>query len=124
MPTLVLHPKGKLLSKWGQRDLVDLPVEEDVLLFIKNLRDFYMQNRDMMCFGNMVKPLPYKTEEVVYWNTEYGRSYIAQQVLTSAYELDGNRMQVFVNHNTEDKIIDFLGEPITVKALSVLKVTI
>lgn len=121
MPTLVLHPTGKVLSKWGQKNLDDLPIEEDVLLFIKNLRAFYIQNRDMMCFGNMIKPLPYKTNEVVYLNTEYGRSYTAQEVLTVAYEANGEKMQIFVNYNTEDKTIEFLGEKITVNALSVLK---
>ena len=121
MPTLVLSPKGCILSKWGQRDIEDIPVEQDVLTFIKNLREFYMQNRESMCYGNMVKPLPYETGTVTYWNTEYGRSYTAEEVLSAAYELDGRKMQIFVNYNTEDKTIDFVGEKITIKALSVAK---
>ena len=122
MPTLVLHPTGKLLSKWGQRDLDDLPVEEDVLAFIKNLREFYMQNLDIMCFGNMIKPLPYKTAEVTYFNTEYGRSYTAQEVLTAAYALDESKIQIFVNYNKEDKTIEVRGKQITVDGLSVAKI--
>lgn len=120
MPTLILHPKGKLLSKWGQRDLDNLPVEEDVLAFIKNLREFYLENLAFLCYGNMVKPCPYETGEVTY-DCEYGRSYVAEEVLTSAFEYGGQKIQIFVNYHSEDKTISFMGEKITVKALSVCK---
>ena len=120
MPTIVLHPKGKFLSYWGQRDLTSLPVEEDVVALIKNLRAFYMENKELMCFGNMVKPLPYKTEEVIF-ACDFGRSYVAEQVLTAAYSLDGVTAQIFVNYNKEEKTIVFQGETITIKAFSVVK---
>ena len=121
MPTLVLSPKGCLQSYWGQRDLTEVPVEEDVLTFVKNLRDFYMQNRDIMCFGNMVKPLAYETETVTYRNSLYARSYVAEEVLSTAFELDGKRMQIFVNYNKEEKTIQCGGEQITIRGLSVCK---
>ena len=120
MPTLVLNPKGFIQSKWGQRDFTELPVEEEVLTLIKNFRTFYMENRDMMCFGKMIKPLTYKTGEITY-ACEYGRSYTAQEVLSAAYEFDGKKMQIFVNYNNEDKCIELCGEQITVKAFSVFK---
>ena len=124
MPTIVLHPKGKILSNWGQRTLDDLPVEEDVLTFMKNLRSFYMENHDLMCFGNIVKPLPYETDEVTYVNTLYCRSYTAQEVLSAAYELDGKKTQIFVNYNTEEKTIEVNGNNLTISALSVAKMEI
>lgn len=120
MPTIVLNPKGKILSFWGQRDLSSLPVEEDVLAFMKNLRAFYMDNKELMCCGNMVKPLPYKTGEITF-ACDYGRSYTTEEVLTAAYSLDGSTIQIFVNFNKEDKVIEFQGELLTVKAFSVLK---
>ena len=120
MPTIVLNPKGKILSFWGQRDLSSLPVEEDVLAFMKNLRAFYMDNKELMCCGNMVKPLPYKTGEITF-ACDYGRSYTTEEVLTAAYSLDGSTIQIFVNFNKEDKVIEFQGELHTVKAFSVLK---
>ena len=120
MPTIVLNPKGKILSFWGQRDLSSLPVEEDVLAFMKNLRDFYLENKELMCCGNMVKPLPYKTGEITF-ACDYGRSYTTEEVLTAAYSLDGMTMQIFVNFNKEDKVIEFQDEQLTVKAFSVLK---
>ncbi len=120
MPTLVLSPKGFLQSKWGQRDFTELPVEEEVLALIKNLRTFYLENRDLMCFGNMVKPLPYQTQEIVY-PCEYGRSYIAEEVLSTAFEYAGKKMQIFVNYNNADKAIEWNGERILVKAFSVEK---
>ena len=124
MPTIVLNPKGFLQSYWGQRDFTDVPVEEDVLAFMKNLRDFYILNRDIMCFGNMVKPLAYETGTVTYRNDLYGRSYTAEEVLSTAYELDGKKMQIFVNYNTQDKKIIFGGKEIVIKALSVYAETI
>ena len=120
MPTVVLSPAGCILSKWGQRDLTNLPVEEDVLYFIKNLRAFYMENKEIMCKGNMIKPLPYTTGTVTY-ACEYGRSYEAEEVLSAAYELDGEKMQIFVNYHLEEKIVICNGERIAVPALSVLK---
>ena len=121
MPTLVLNPKGFLQSYWGQRDFSDVPVEEDILAFVKNLRDFYMANKDIMCLGNMIKPLPYKTGEVTYHNHEYGRSYVAEEVLSTAYEYGGEKMQIFVNYNKDAKTVEWKGESITIDGFSVLK---
>ena len=42
-------------------------------------------------------------------------------VLTSAYEFEGEKIQLFINFNEEDKTIEFRGEQVTVKALSVIK---
>lgn len=119
MPTIVLNPKGFIQSNWGQRDFSDIPVEEDVLTFLKNLRDFYMANLDIMCYGNMIKPKTYETGTVTYRNDLYARSYETAEVLSTAYELDGRKMQIFVNYHTEDKTVRFQGKDITVKALSV-----
>ena len=121
MPTIVLNPKGFMQSYWGQRDFTDVPVEADVLEFIKNLRQFYMENRDVMCYGNMIKPLSYSTGEVTYLNHVFGRSYTTEEVLSTAYELDGNKMQLFVNFNKEEKTVICQGEKITIPALSVYK---
>ena len=122
MPTLVLSPKGCIQSYWGQRDLEDLPVEEDVLMFLKNLRDFYMENRDIMCFGNRVKTTRYTTGEITYRNDLYARSYTAEEVLTAAYELDGRKMQIFVNYNKEPKTIECGEKTITLDPFSVVKI--
>lgn len=124
MPTLVLNPKGFIQSYWGQRDFTDIPVEEDVLTFVKNLRAFYMQNVDFMCFGNMVKPLAYETGTVTYRNDLYGRSYTAEEVVSAAYEFDGKKIQIFVNYNTESKTVVVNGERLTVEGLSVVKIEV
>jgi hypothetical protein len=122
MPTIVLSPIGRIVSYWGQRDFSEnkLPEETDVLAFIKTLRDFYLENKEIMCKGNMVKPLPYTTGEIRY-ACEYGRSYVAEEVLSNAFELDGEKMQIFVNHTKEDKQIEWKGMQLIVPALSVIK---
>ncbi len=122
MPTLVLNPKGFIQSYWGQRDFTDIPVEEEVLTFVKNLREFYMQNLDFMCFGNMVKPLAYETGSVTYRNDLYARSYTAKEVVSTAYEFDGKKIQIFVNYNTGAKMVVVNGKRLTVEGLSVAKI--
>ena len=119
MPTLVLNPKGFLQSFWGQRDFTDVPVEEDVLVFLKNLREFYLSHKEHMCFGNMVKPLPYTGEDITYLNHLYGRSHTDRDVLSTAYEYQGEKIQIFVNYNTVEKTLECGGESITIPALSV-----
>ena len=56
----------------------------------------------------MIKPQPYTTKEVVF-DCEYGRSYVAEEVLSTAFALDDEKMQIFVNYNTEEKTIEFNG---------------
>ena len=121
MPTLVLNPKGFLQSFWGQRDFTDLPVEEDVLALLKNMRDFYTENRDIMCYGNMVKPLAYTCGTVTYHNPLYARSYTDREILSTAFALDGKKMQIFVNYNKDDKSVECNGESIVIPALSIIK---
>ena len=109
------------MAYWGQRDFDNLPNEESVLKFIKNLREFYLENIKFTCYGNMIKPLPYKTNMITFRDPLYGRTYETEVVLTSAYEIDGKKIQLFINYNEEDKVVEFKGEQITVKALSVIK---
>ena len=120
MPTLVLNAKGFLLSYWGQRNFEKVPVEKDVLAFIKNLREFYLDNKEFMCFGNMQKPLPYETGMITF-PCDYGRSYTTEEVLSTAYEYAGEKMQIFVNYNLEKKTIVFNGESLEIDGLSVIK---
>ena len=121
MPTIVLSPKGMMMSYWGQRDYDNLPNEDDVLTLIKNLRECYLENIKFTCYGNMIKPLPYKTEIKTFVNSLYGRTYDTEVVLTSAYEFEGEKIQLFINFNEEDKTIEFRGEQVTIKALSAIK---
>ena len=124
MPTIVLNAKGFIQSYWGQRDFADVPVEEDVLTFVKNLRAFYLENLKHMCYGNMVKPLAYQTGEVTYRNDLYARSYTAEEVLSTAYEYGGKKIQIFVNYNLEPKTVTVEGKELSVDGLSVIKIDI
>lgn len=120
MLTFVLNPKGFIQSKWGQVDFSAIPNQEHVLTFASNLREFYIDNANILCNGNMIKPQPYTTGGNTF-ACEYGRSYVAEEVLSTAFEYGKQRMQIFVNYNDVDKKITFMGEEITIGALSVYK---
>lgn len=124
MLTLILHPQGFLISNWGQRNMEDRPEKDDVMTFVKNIREFYLQNADFMRYGNMIKPHPYKTEQVVFRNDYYARSYTAEKVLSTAFEFGGRKIQIFANYNANDEQIEVDGQTITIKSLSVEKIEI
>ena len=123
MPTIVLNPKGFIQQKWGQRDFSEVPVEKDVLAFIKNMRDFYLENKQFMCYGNMIKPLAYKTNKIVF-DCEYGRTYEDCEVLSTAYEFGGQKIQIFANYNLIAKTVEICGKEIEVQPLSIVKIKI
>ncbi|MBQ7374226.1 MAG: hypothetical protein IJW64_06700 [Clostridia bacterium] len=123
MPTIVLNAKGFIQQKWGQRDFTEVPIEKDVLTFIKNMREFYIENKQFTCYGNMIKPLAYETGEVTF-DCEYGRKYTDKEVLSTAYEFGGEKIQIFANYNLTAKTVNVGGKEVEIQPLSVVKINI
>jgi len=96
--TLVMTPDGELMNNWGCHDFSRLPDKQRTLLFLTRLRRFYQEQAGSYLYrGNMIKPLMYTCEEISFPSVT-GRLIPVPSVLSTAWEADGHRVQIFVNH--------------------------
>lgn len=116
--TLVLTPDGNIFPNWGCHDFSFIPNRERALSFITNMTHFYSEEAKPFLFnGRMIKPLPY-VSEMTYVTRADGDRIDVPSVLSTAWESDGKRAQIFVNHTESDVTVSFNGEEFTVPALS------
>lgn len=120
-PTLILNPKGFLQAYWGQREMNDVPNEEEVLTLISNLKKFYDENVRFMCYGSMIKPLPYECG-IKKYNTRFGNIFEDLEVISSAYKYEEEKMQLFINYNKDKKSIKVNDKVIEIEGLSIIKI--
>ena len=73
--------------------------------------------------GKMIKPIAFETEEISY-ACDFGRTYKTEEILSTAFALDGQKIQIFVNFQKQEKTIIFNGEEMVIPALSVCKKSI
>ena len=66
--------------------------------------------------GKMIKPHEYKCEYSQY-STEKGKVLDIENVFSTAWEADGKRVQIFVNHTAQKQTIEFAGKTIVIEAL-------
>ena len=117
--TLVLTPDGKLLNNWGSRNFDGGPDLSKVLRLVANLQKFQAEAGAYLSRGRMVKPLPYRCSGNVYRiDSPLERTYEAPDVFSTAWELDGKRVQIFVNHTEKPVEVAFAGETFLVDAMN------
>ena len=108
--TIVLTPDGRIMPNWGTKDFDCCPDKSRVLAFIKNLTDFYRNEAKPYLFnGRMIKGL-----DVVCDTAPFGHNL--PEILTTAWEADGKRVQMLVNPFDEDKTCSLDGKTVTVPA--------
>ena len=114
--TLVLTPTGELFTNWGNHDFTKLPDRALAYAFAKNMGRFQQTLGDLLICGRMIAPLAYECETEDF---PASRGYVctAKKVLSTAWELDGKRVQIFVNHTTEAVTVQVDGREILVPAL-------
>lgn len=101
MLTVVLGEDGKISYAWGNDCFRYHTDKEDACRILKNLNGWRQEaGRNYLHMGKMVKPLPVScgTNRFI---KEDGDPLEVDQVLTSAYEFAGQRMQFVVNYNRE-----------------------
>ncbi len=104
--TLILQPtlNKTLMANWGCRDFEHNPDFEKALTLAANLHRFYAgEAGPYLHAGRMIKPMPMECQTVSVRMTNGGQMEIPA-VFTSAWEADGKRVQIFVNH-TEAEIV-------------------
>lgn len=116
--TVTLMPNGEFMPNWGCRDFSVLPDKKTHLAFIKRLMEFYRGTAKQFLFaGRMVKPLPVKCPTISV-TTIFGYTQELPAVFSTAWEANGERAQIFVNHTNEPITCHWNSTKISLPALS------
>ena len=115
--TIVLTPFGKIMTNWGNHNFDILPDKDRAVQFAANMQKFYKEKAFKFLYdGKMIKPLEIECTSQEY--PKYGnQTTVIPDVYTSAWEKDGEKAQIFVNHTLEDVTVKVDGKEIVVAAL-------
>ena len=117
--TLVLTPDGRLMTNWSNHDFDHLPDKERALRFVANLVKFYKEKAgDFLYNARMIEHMPFDCDSVPVHLYYYGNyeSYLPA-VYSSAWEKNGKKVQIFVNHTESDVTLEVGTNKVVVKAL-------
>lgn len=116
--TVTLMPNGEFMPNWGCRDFSALPDKTTHLGFIKRLMEFYRgPAKDFLFAGRMIKALPVECPSISV-KTIFGYEQELPAVFFTAWESDGKRAQIFVNHTANDVACRWNNQEFTIPALS------
>ena len=115
--TIVLTPFGKIMTNWGNHNFDILPDKDRAVQFAANMQKFYKEKAFKFLYdGRMIKPLEIQCSSEEY--PKYGnQTTVIPDVYTSAWEKDGEKAQIFVNHTLKDVTVKVDGKEIVVPSL-------
>ncbi len=117
--SLILTPEGKLLHSWEFRNSESDPDMDKCLQFAANMQKFLSETGEYLSRGRMIKPHPYQCTVRRYkMSNTPDFTCEVPDALSTAWEYDGRRMQLFVNHTDSPLQLSFENESFTVEALS------
>ena len=112
------------MANWGTREFDVLPDREAALTMIANLQKVYQQGAGKFLYaGRMIPAIAFECTKTAY-PLENGDVLEVADVYSTAWEADGSRVQIFVNHTQTDvgcTLAD--GRKITVPALNAAMIT-
>ena len=120
--TLIISPKGTLMSHWGTHDRESAPNMEKALLFIKNMREFYdNQAKEYLCYGKMCVAPEIECEKIKIPQFRGQELSVLPRLLCSSWEAQKGKT-AYIVVNPEDVPVSFrLGqENYTVEPLNAL----
>ena len=102
--TLVFAPDGRLFMSWGDHDFSKpAPDLEKTLDFAANLQAFLNEGAsEYLTDGRMIPPFPVQCESIVFHRAD-GTEFPVPAIISSAWEKQGKRAQVLVNHTDEEQ---------------------
>ena len=117
--TIVLLPDGRFMTNWSNHDFDNLPDKEKTLMFIANLVKFYKEKAGTYLYdGRMTEGISFECANIPVHLFHYDNHESSLPVIySSAWEKNGKKVQIFVNHTDEDIELSVGGRPVTVKAL-------
>ena len=100
MLTAVIVDGGRIVYSWGEKDFTD---KENALTILKNLNAWRTGlGKNYLHIGKMVKPLAIDCGKESFKLNKGTHTFVVDEVLTAAYEYDGQKVQFIVNYNTHD----------------------
>lgn len=122
--TLVVTPFGSLMTNWGNHDFSVLPDKDRAVTFAANMQKFYKEKAQKFLYdGKMIKPLETECNYEEY-PLDNGKNASIPDVYTSAWEKDGERVQIFANHTLKDVTVKAGERSVTVPALGAAMINI
>lgn len=110
--TVVLCPDGTLMQNWGTRDFEHAPDKEKALAFVARMTKFYREEAKPYLYnGRMIEGLP-----VECGFAPFGHNL--PEILSSAWEADGKRVQILINAFDEEKTCKVGGREMILSANS------
>ena len=98
MLTAVIVDGGRIVYSWGERDFTD---KENALTILNNLNAWRKGlGKNYLHVGKMVKPLAIECGKEAFKLNKGTHTFVTDEVLTAAYEYDGQKVQFVVNYNT------------------------
>ena len=95
-----------------------MPDKATHLAFIKRLMEFYRgPAKNFLFAGRMIKALPVECPSISV-KTIFGYEQELPAVFSTAWESDGKRAQIFVNHTANDVACRWNNQEFTIPALS------
>ena len=108
--TVVLSPDGALMQNWGTRDFEHTPDKEKALSFVARMTKFYREKAKPYLFsGRMIEGLPVECGVAPF-------GHGLPEILSSAWEADGERVQILINAFDTDISCRVAGTEIVVPA--------
>ena len=98
MLTAVIVDGGRIVFSWGERDFTN---KENALTILKTLNAWRKGvGKDYLHVGKMIKPLAIECGKEAFKLNKGTHTFVADEVLTAAYEYNGQKVQFIVNYNT------------------------
>ena len=114
---MILRPDGELFPEWGCRDFSVIPDKARAIRFAANLRTLFNNGAaPFLRWGKMLPAAPVVCASSPF-KTKYGDTVNIPDVLSTAWEVDGARMQLLVNHTDNDAEVTVGGKTYRVPAL-------
>ena len=117
--TIVLMPDGRLMTNWSNHDFDNLPDKEKTLTFVSKLTRFYKEKAcDFLYDGRMIEGLPFECGKIpVHVHYYENRESYLPEIYSTAWEKNGKKVQIFVNHTDSDVVINVGTKSVKVNAL-------
>lgn len=123
MFTVVLTDKGEVSYCWGNECFTAHTDKDAAYQILQNLNGWRQKGgKNYLHLGKMVKPISVSCDTNTFVG-EFERPVIVDEVLTSAYEYNGERLQFVVNYNSKPVTVT-TEQPVTVYIDSDMEETI